>query len=201
MVFDCVELIRSISNYAMASRTGGQFEFLPVQVSGSGTVTAILKLACHIGVNLETQPIGSFDLSSGAEVCVYVDIAEFSTHVTGAITDNGDDCKLLVDAEYTLALGAAAGATVGLNSRTWGPDLETTTPLYYATLLSVCAATKAPTISSAAPTSTSDDSFLGLSFKALAAREQSTEVTTTVTYTGVSCMVSSVNCPVSQQAT
>ncbi|KAF2099597.1 hypothetical protein NA57DRAFT_55551 [Rhizodiscina lignyota] len=179
---------------------GGQFEFLPVQIHGSGTITALLKLGCHIGMDFETKDIGDFSASGGVELGLYADIAEFATHVTGSNAGDSSGCELRIVEEYTLGLGAAAGATLALDSHRWGPNIDKTTAIFYTTLADVCAASKTKTVS-ATTTSTSADSSGGLMPRVVGARDNSMEVSTTVTYTGVSCMVSTINCPASQQAT
>lgn len=172
-------------------------------MSGSGTITALLKVGCHIGVDFEAPKLGDLSASGGIELALYTDIAEFTTHITGSNTGDSSGCELRIVEEYTLALGAAAGATVALNTHTWGPHIERTTPIYYTTLENVCAASKSTSVS-ATTTSSTANILDRLMFRALDARDSSTELSTTsttVTYTGVSCMVSSVNCPASQQAT
>jgi hypothetical protein len=132
--------------------------------------------------------------SSGIELGFYVDIAEFTTHIDTSNTGDGSGCEVRIIEEYTLALGAAAGATVALNSHTWGPNIDKTTPIYYTTMADICAASKTNSVT-ARTTSTSTDNSDGFSLKA---RDSTMSVTT---YTGVSCMVSSLNCPASQQTT
>lgn len=148
----------------------------------------------HAGISFGTPfPIdipGPRDLSAsfGVEVGVFAHVAELATHITpGTIGTGKDDCQLAVRQEYTLAVGAGAGATVAFLNKTWGPQPATTIPVFYTTLLDACAVQGTPLIS---PTLT------------LAGRQdlKSTTTTTEVTYTGVSCISTGlVICPVSLQ--
>lgn len=157
---------------------------------------AVLRVGVHAGFAFGTPfPIdipGPVDFSAGfgVEVGVFAHVAELATHIIpGTTGSEKNDCKLGIRQEYTLAVGAAAGATVALLDKTWGPQPATTIPLFYTTLLDACAVQGTPGIS---PTLT------------LAGRQdlESTTTTTEVTYTGVSCMSTGlINCPVSLQKT
>ncbi|AEO67572.1 uncharacterized protein THITE_53601 [Thermothielavioides terrestris NRRL 8126] len=133
----------------------------------------------------------------GMEVGVYANVAELLTNITGgadlAAAENG--CELKIAQEYTLGVGAFAGATVGIGDHTWGGQPNTTVPIFYTTLLDVCAAT--PSTNPATATTA-----------ALSARQaadddlQTTTLTTTLTFTGVGCATAAVAlCPQSLQTT
>lgn len=98
-----------------------------------------------------------------------------------------------------MALGAIAGASVeanlpllGVTSQTWGPVIETSTAIFTATMVQVCA--------ESAKTRTNGDD---LSATAQKRQELSTTILTSViTTSGVSCLLSAVvNCPASMQRT
>ncbi|KAI1258668.1 hypothetical protein F5Y18DRAFT_338253 [Xylariaceae sp. FL1019] len=117
---------------------GSSFEFLPLTVSGAGTLTAVLRVALQAGIDLDID-ITLNDINGGAQVKVYADLAEFTTNVTASIdADDNDGCNLHVEEYYTFALGAAAGATLAIGNETWGPDYETKTPIFYTTLADKC---------------------------------------------------------------
>lgn len=124
-------------------------------------------------------------------------VAEFLTNVTGGIQQAAEEgCALKIVEEYTMALGAAAGATLAIGPHTWGPQPNTTIPIFYTTLADICAIT-----ADARPTPTNE----------LAARQEGDEndpalVTTTIStqvrYTGIACQTPGLNpCPASLQTT
>ncbi|KAI1333317.1 hypothetical protein F5Y16DRAFT_9650 [Xylariaceae sp. FL0255] len=194
-------------NVSSITYNGGSFEFLPVTaLNSSGLLTATLRLGLHAGTSLDLdQSIGEFptlELDTGAEVLVYADLAQFTTNITAV--EGGDDsgCELRVEQGYQLALGAAAGATLVIESETWGPDESTRIPIFYTTLANVCAESTA----TATMASTSADGTAPSPTSTIAARAASDMVTTTiseeVTFTGLACVVTGLlNCPVSQQST
>ncbi|KAI0160221.1 hypothetical protein GGR57DRAFT_411180 [Xylariaceae sp. FL1272] len=170
---------------------GSSFEFLPLTVSGAGTLTAVLRVALQAGIDLDID-IKLDEISGGAQVKVYADLAEFTTNVTASTdADDDDGCNLRVQEYYTFAVGAAAGATLAIGNETWGPDYQTKVPIFYTTLADKCI-TAAP--SSAIPTST-------------ASVEARADLTTTtlineVTMTGMSCVNTGlVACPASLRST
>jgi len=183
---------------------GGQFEFLPVEITGSGSLTALLRVGAHTGISLALPAIAQIgSASAGIEAAVYANVAQFVTNVTGSASvrrnSDGDKdtpgCALRVVEEYTLGLGAAAGATVAVGTHTWGPHPEATTALFYTTLADLCAVQK-PT---AAAVRVRADHGLDAG---LAARDGlvTIAVSTTTTFTGVACMVSTlIDCPASMQ--
>ncbi|KAH8692049.1 hypothetical protein BGW36DRAFT_303514 [Talaromyces proteolyticus] len=180
---------------------GGHFEFLPVRVSNAGaTFSAILRLSIHAGLEtgergltVDGHTFGNF--STGIEVGVFINVAEFITNVTTpTVSDSNSSCEIQVMEEYRFAVGAEAGATLAVDKHSWGPSPETTIPIWYTTL-EACAAQTTPSTTS-----------VGAGVTARAARRQNdlttTTISTAVTYTGVECQSSGlVNCPVSLQST
>lgn len=178
---------------------GGAYEFLPVTISGEGSIQALLSLKASLGVGVNSLGISAYDFefNAGIETDVFAYVADFLIHVNGstAATDNGD-CELAAVAEYTFAVGAAAGATLAIDkSYSWGPSPNTTIPVWYTTLDSLCAATKTVTstaasvITARAELGQRDDSSL-------------TTTTSTTTYQIVNCVSSGlINCPINLQNT
>ena len=142
---------------------------------------------------MSTAGVFSLSASGGVEVGVYAHIAEFSTNVTASSAGDDDECKLRVVESYQLALGAKAGASVALGTRTWGPTPETEIPIFYTTMADACAIS-----GKASPTTTA---------AAISARDDDSDVTTTtisteIVYKGVSCLSEGlINCPASLQTT
>jgi hypothetical protein len=133
----------------------------------------------------------SYSAGVSAEVFAYV--ADFLMSVQGSSEGNEDGCKLAALAEYTVAVGAAAGATVAVDAYSWGPSPNTTVPLWYTTLASTCAQTKSTTEAS----QVTDRAHI---------QNRDNLVTTSVTseesYTIVRCMSSGLaNCPANLQNT
>lgn len=70
-----------------------------------------------------------FSVGAGMEVGVFAHVAEFLTNVTaGDVLEAEDACALRVIEEYTLALGAYAGATLNFMTRTYSLNLPPSTP-------------------------------------------------------------------------
>jgi hypothetical protein len=167
--------------------------------SASTVFSAVLRVGIHTGFQLVTPPIPDIELfdielplvSGGIEVGVFANVAEFTTNVTFA---EEEECKLQVVQSYQLALGAVAGATIEIGSNQWGPVAETSVPIFYTEIASLCAIQKTATTATPIVTAT-------------AAAEKRQELTTTtlettITYTGVSCISTGlVNCPVALQNT
>ncbi|KAF2870182.1 hypothetical protein BDV95DRAFT_75555 [Massariosphaeria phaeospora] len=180
---------------------GGEFEFLPVTIESAGIVfTAILRIGASAGIQVITPDIPEVSIMNhslptfggGIEVGVFANVAEFVTNVTA--TPQDEECKLQVIQEYSLALGAKAGMTVNIGSETYGPVAQTSTPLWYTTLGSVCAIEGRAT-----PVSTPAEET-----NSVLKREdlESTVLTTEITHTGVNCAPTVTgNCPVSLQTT
>ncbi|PYH85818.1 hypothetical protein BO82DRAFT_361218 [Aspergillus uvarum CBS 121591] len=176
---------------------GGQVEFLPITIQGYGSLQALLQLEASVGFDiapaesLSVLEAVKFSAGIGAEVFAYV--ADFQLEVNGT-TSQDADCAFQAVAEYTLAVGAAAGATVAVDTYQWGPSPNTTVPVFYTTLASLCAGSKTTTASATTTPSAT-----------LAQRDGGLETTTlsTVTrYTLVQCASSGlVNCPVALQTT
>jgi hypothetical protein len=176
---------------------GGNFEFLPVTIQSAGVVlTALLRVGVKAGLELST-PTKTVDglslkFSTGLEVGVWADVAQFVTNVTAAPAGNGSTCELPVVEEYSFLLGANAGATLALGEHTWGPTPNTQIPIWYTTLLDACAVTGSATAAASAAATT------------IAARDDLTTTTTSteITYTATACLSTGlVNCPVSLQST
>ncbi|OHW98243.1 hypothetical protein CSPAE12_03025 [Colletotrichum incanum] len=188
-------------NVSSVNFNGGQFEFLPVVIQGAGVVLkAILRVGISAGIEL-SSPVDSTELelfdqdvtipgaSAGIEVGVFANIAELSTNVTALSTPDEDGCLLRAVNAYQFALGAAAGASVQIGDRIWGPVPNTQIPIFYTTLADGCASRRVPSpvVTSVSATSTK------------AKRDE--ELTTTtlsekVTYTAIECLTTGlVNCP------
>ncbi|KFY44515.1 hypothetical protein V494_01436 [Pseudogymnoascus sp. VKM F-4513 (FW-928)] len=172
---------------------GGNFEFLPVKLVGANTVlTAVLRLGIRSGLAFDTRTAFirgvPMRFSPGVEVGVWADVAQFVTNVTAA--PDSDDCALQVVEEYTMLVGANAGATVALGEHhSWGPAPSTQVPIWYTTLADACAGTK----TAAASVTTS---------AAVVERDEGmTTTTTVVTKTATICLSTGlVNCPASLQS-
>ncbi|PCG97964.1 Hypothetical protein PENO1_022770 [Penicillium occitanis (nom. inval.)] len=184
------------SNVSTVTIPGGAYEFLPVTISGEGSIQALLSLKASLGVEVNTLDIYDFEFNTGIETDVFAYVADFLVQVNGstAATDNGD-CELAAVAEYTFAVGAAAGATLAIDSYLWGPSPNTTIPVWYTTLASLCATTK--TVTSTAASVITARAELGQ-------RDDSSLTTTTLTttYQIVNCVSSGlINCPINLQNT
>lgn len=166
-------------------------------------MSAVLRIGIHSGLVLSTpqigphftifnQEVGFPQMSGGIEVGVYANIAEFTTNVTLVPDDPG--CELKVVQEYQLALGATAGASVAIDTHTWGPVAETSIPVFKTELAEACAIKGTPT-----------QRNVGSTITAGARKRQDLETTvisTEITHTGVACMSTVVgNCPASLQST
>lgn len=155
-------------------------------------------MEARLGFDLSTPEFVSEALkaSSGVEADVFAYVADFLVEVDGSSTD---DCELAAVAEYTLAVGGAAGATIAVDTYQWGPTPNTTTPIWYTTLASICADSK-----TFSPTTTSATAIDVTARAALQPRETfvTTTVSTTESYTIVNCLSTGlVNCPVNLQNT
>lgn len=175
---------------------------MPVNVESAGAVfTATLRVGVHAGFNLHTPDSDLTTLfntsipsvAGGIEVGVFANIAEFTTNLT--VQPEAEHCDIGVVQSYQFALGAAAGATIAIETHTWGPVAQTSVPIWYTELDAACATRSRPT---ATPTS-------NVSTTARAERRQAMMTVTTtsiVTYTGVNCLSTGiVNCPASLQNT
>ncbi|RAH43180.1 uncharacterized protein BO95DRAFT_419219 [Aspergillus brunneoviolaceus CBS 621.78] len=197
---DGLVLALDLFNKGMSDITlpGGKVEFLPIAIQGYGSLQALLQLEASVGFDiapaesLSVLEAVNFSAGIGAEVFAYV--ADFQLEVNGTTSEDAD-CAFQAVAEYTLAVGAAAGATVAVDTYQWGPSPNTTVPVFYTTLASLCAGSKTTTTASSTITPSAT----------LAQRDASLETTTlsTVTrYTLVQCASSGlVNCPVALQNT
>jgi hypothetical protein len=203
---------------------GGQFEFLPVTlVKGEVALKAILRVGMHAGFDLGSdsfKPTGVegivadvlpqieqiFNYSAGMDVGVYAHVAEFLTNVTGgaALAAQDHGCDLKIVEEYTLGVGATAGATLRIADHTWGHQPKTTVPIFYTTLADVCAAHAKATSTATSTTSASTATSTGAARRQAAGDLTTTTITTTALFTGVSCASSTIPaalCPQSLQTT
>lgn len=177
---------------------GGAYEFLPITISGEGSIQALLSLKSSLGVEVNTPDTSEykFEFNAGIETDVFAYVADFLMQVNGSTAVDNDDCELAAVAEYTFAVGAAAGATLAIDqSYSWGPSPNTTIPVWYTTLASICAATKTVTTTAASVITAR---------AALGPRDDSslTTTTSTTTYQIVNCMSSGlINCPINLQNT
>ncbi|KAJ5656691.1 hypothetical protein N7507_008641 [Penicillium longicatenatum] len=183
------------SNVSSISVPGGIYEFLPVTIAGEGSLQAILSLKASLGVDMSSSSLEDVvTFSAGVEADVFAYVADFLLQVNGSTAVDDGDCELAAVAEYTMAFGAAAGATVAVEEYSWGPSPNTTVPVWYTTLASVCATSKASSTTSAMITARAE----------LNARDDvsTAAVSSTESYTIVNCLSSGlINCPVNLQNT
>lgn len=105
----------------MGRRNGGQFEFFPVVVENAGFVsTATLLLDIHTRIYVGLSYIG---ISGGVHVSSFANVAESIANVTA--TPNDTTRELAAIQSYRLTLGAAAGATLAIDSHTLDPAAST----------------------------------------------------------------------------
>lgn len=136
--------------------------------------------------------------SGGIEADVFAYIADFLMQVNGSSStgSESDDCELSAVAEYTMAVGAAAGATIAVDTYIWGPSPNTTVPVWYTTLASICAGTK-----------TTPTSAVSAQITARAELDErddisATATTSTESFTIVNCISPGlINCPINLQNT
>ncbi|KAI9147170.1 FAD-linked oxidoreductase hmp9 [Paramyrothecium foliicola] len=131
---------------------GGRFEFLPVTVnSAQGTLRAILQLSLRAGFELSPPDLipgfnldipffdlGNLTASAGIETLVFANVADLVTRIEADFAPDAE-CALNIAQEYTLAVGAAAGATVALGDQVFGPTASTEIPIFTATIADLCA--------------------------------------------------------------
>lgn len=198
-----------LSSSSQPYSKGGHFELLPVTVqSADATFTAILRVGARASIgtgdalDLPDIQMGDVDLSEynvggGIQVGVYANVAEFKTELKANMTAEAE-CALELVQEYSLVLGATAGAQVTLGTVTYGPAVDATTAIFYTTMGSTCViqptATNSPSVTSAAATprkrQTSDDALV------------TTTVTTKTKHLAVQCPPTVTGqCPVSMQTT
>ncbi|KDN70968.1 hypothetical protein CSUB01_09966 [Colletotrichum sublineola] len=198
-------------NVSTVSFDGGRFEFLPVVVESADVVLkAVLRVGVSAGIQLST-PVDSRELelfntsltipgaSAGVEVGVFANIAELSTNVTALAAPDEDGCALRAVNAYQFALGAAAGASVQIGDRVWGPVPSTQVAIFYTTLGDGCASRRAaaPTTAASVIATTTTTTT---TTTAVNKRDEALTTTTTlsekVTYTAIECLTASlVNCP------
>ncbi|KAL4971541.1 hypothetical protein BDW66DRAFT_155563 [Aspergillus desertorum] len=183
-------------NISSITLPGGRMEFLPVTIEGHGSLQALLQVEASVGFEIASpdSPLAEivrFSAGIGAEVFAYV--ADLLVQADASTSDDAD-CAVEVLAQYTLAVGAAAGATVAVAEYEWGPAPSITVPVFYTTLASTCAGSKTSS-STTTPIRTLEERDNVL-------EETATTVSTTLTQTMVSCASKGlVNCPVRLQST
>ncbi|KAE9364300.1 hypothetical protein N431DRAFT_563636 [Stipitochalara longipes BDJ] len=188
-------------NVSSITFNGGNFEFLPVTVQSSGNVlTALLRVGITAGLDISTptDTIGDISLgfSAGVVAAVFADVAQFVTNITAAPSNDDNKCDFQVLQEYTMLLGANAGATLALGDHTWGPSPNTQIPLFFTTLAAACAVTGTVSAATTGATITARNPAA----KAASSTTTSTEVT--YTNTAILCLSSGLlNCPASLQST
>ncbi|KAK1994781.1 hypothetical protein LX36DRAFT_726684 [Colletotrichum falcatum] len=190
-------------NVSSVNFNGGRFEFLPVVVESAGVaLKAVLRVGVSAGIQLST-PVEGRELeifnkslsvpgaSAGVEVGVFANVAELSTNVTAAPAapgdaDDDDGCALRAVNAYQFALGAAAGASVRIGDRVWGPVPSTQVAIFYTTLGDGCASRReVPSLPATAA-----------SVAATATAMTTTTLSQKVTYTAIECLTTGlVNCP------
>ncbi|KAJ6160440.1 hypothetical protein N7470_003836 [Penicillium chermesinum] len=121
---------------------GGQYELLPITIEGKGSIQALLNVKATLAVGTSNLDIDGLGFLAGVEADVVANVADFLLNVNESSRIEDGDCEVPTVAEYTIALGAAVGAAVALQTYVWGPTPDTTTPVFYTTLPSICAATK-----------------------------------------------------------
>ena len=134
-----------------------------------------------------------FDVGAGVEVAVIADVAEIVTNISA--TPDDEDCKLPLTQEYSIALGATAGASVVVGDATYGPVAAVFTPIWYTTVTGMCAseAETTPAISAPTPTSQAVERRVDL---------ETTVLTTKIRQTGIGCPQSlGPNCALSLRTT
>lgn len=153
-----------------------------------------MSLKTSVGFEFASHDLSilpSYSAGVSAEVFAYV--ADFLVGVQASSEGNEEGCELAALAEYTVAVGAAAGATVAVGAYSWGPSPNTTVPIWYTTLASTCAERKSATdtsrITDRAQIQNRDNLI-------------TTSVTSEESYTIVRCMSSGLaNCPANLQST
>ncbi|KAG9237642.1 hypothetical protein BJ875DRAFT_518013 [Amylocarpus encephaloides] len=195
-----IELPMFSKNVSKIKHEGGHFEFLPIQIESAGVIlSAILRIGARAGIKFSSSPLPSLKvagkdlgkgvISAGVETGAWINVAELVTNITAVPADN--DCKLHVVEELTMAVGAQAGATVGLGSRNWGPAADTSVPIWYTTLGSVCAVSE--------PAVTPASSVIASAIKQRADLTTTT-ISTEFTYVATGCVSPElINCPQSLQ--
>ncbi|VUC23433.1 unnamed protein product [Clonostachys rosea] len=127
---------------------GAKFESLPVQIETAGTVIhAILRLSVRAGFAFEVDllpgpeiELGPFNTedwkaSAGLETTLYVNVADLKSNITAF---GEEDCPLQIEESFQFAIGAGAGAYVGIGEQTWGPRPQTEIPILPTTFAKTC---------------------------------------------------------------
>ncbi|CAK4030554.1 Hypothetical predicted protein [Lecanosticta acicola] len=180
----------------------GRFELLPVRVqSADATFRATLRLSATVALaagvpeHLPNVTIGShhlsdYQLAGGLLAGVSADVAVFETEIKASPED--PECQLKVIQDYSLVLGATAGAQATVGTATYGPHPTKTTAIYTTTLDSYCT-TSAPIVTSAAVHRKRQHSDDDLS---------TTKLSITIVHTAIQCPLGATGqCPVALQTT
>ncbi|KAL2194248.1 hypothetical protein P885DRAFT_43434 [Corynascus similis CBS 632.67] len=106
-------------------------------------LSADAEIVIRSGFHLQLEdPVGFNIALFGKNVSSLILVAEFLTNITGGVEQAAkEDCALKIVQEYTLGLGAAAGATIAVGPHSWGHTPSLSVPIYYTTLADVCAVT------------------------------------------------------------
>lgn len=156
-----IDLLSS-NELTLGHRNGGQFEFLDVIASTPGvSLSTILRVGAHVDLQLDNDVVRTICEFSdfafgkgcgvGLETSIYANIAEVVTNVTVA---NEDGCELAVGQEYSMALGAKAGATAHVGDLSVGPSGERKTVIWATTMDSKCGiSSEIPTLIASATSS------------------------------------------------
>lgn len=163
-----------------------------------GSLRAVIRLQISLGVELALPSILSdLDASVGVVTDVFAYVADISMNVDSGKSSEPNECDISADLEYTLAVGAAAGATLAIDSHGWGPDFTSTVPIFTTTLASTCAKsqTETSTTQFTQSTSTSTDWLDAIGLRDIATNTVQTYTITRCASTGL------VECPISLQTT
>ncbi|KAL2179582.1 uncharacterized protein P884DRAFT_194912 [Thermothelomyces heterothallicus CBS 202.75] len=106
-------------------------------------LSAEAEMIIRSGFHLQLpDPVGFHIALFGKNVSSVIFVAEFLTNITGGAEQAAKEgCAIKIVQEYTLALGAGAGATIAVGSHSWGVQPTTSVPIFYTTLADVCAVT------------------------------------------------------------
>ncbi|KAL5342218.1 hypothetical protein BJX70DRAFT_338641 [Aspergillus crustosus] len=175
---------------------GGRMEFLPITIEGHGSLQALLQLQASVGFEISSSDKLSLSglprFSAGISAEAFAYLADFLFQVDASTSEDAE-CAVEAVAEYTLAVGAAAGATIAVDEYQWGPAPTTTVPVFYTTLARLCAGAKTSLSTVTPPRLEGRQQDIDL---------ETTTISTTTTNTLVLCASRGlINCPVNLQTT
>lgn len=173
-------------------------------VYGANAVfTAMLQLGARAALAVGDEiSVGSssFKVGGGVEVGVYADVAIFTTNMTEGNLTGNPACELEIVQDYSVVLSATAGAQVTLGTQKYGPTPNTSTPVYYTTLKSIC--TNLATSTAALFTTTAVAQKRQDSSQTVTTSIAATEILVVHTMTAIQCPSTITGpCPVSLQTT